>query len=48
MNNKGRGKMAQSSQSKGKEIMYVELSGRAPLKTKKIGASNQEFMFPLK
>ena len=30
MNNKGRGKMAQSFQAKGKETMSVELSGEAP------------------
>jgi len=28
--------------------MSVELSGKAPLKTEKIGASNQQFKFPLK
>jgi len=31
---------AQSSQSKGKETMAVELSGEAPPKQKKINASN--------
>ena len=37
---------AQSSQSKGKEMMVVELSGEAPLKQKKSSASNnQEFKF---
>ena len=48
VNNKGRGEMAQSSPSKGKETISVELSGEAPPKTKKIDASNQEFKFPLK
>jgi len=46
--NKGRGEVAQSSQSKGKEIMSVELSGETPPKTKKSSAGNQEFKFPLK
>ena len=37
---------AQSSQSKGKEIMAVELSGEAPQKQKMSGTSNnQEFKF---
>jgi len=40
--------MTQSSQSKGKEIMSVKLSGETPPKTKKSGASNQEFKFPPK
>jgi len=48
MNNKGRGDMAQSSQAKGKETMSVELSGDVHPKTKKSGANNQEFKFPLK
>ena len=47
VNNKRRSEMAQSSQLKGKEIMSVELSGETPPKTKKSGASNQEFKFPL-
>ena len=45
VNNKGRSEVAQSSQLKGKEIMSVELSGETPPKTKKSGASNQEFKF---
>ena len=45
VNNKGRGEVAQSSQSKGKEIMSVELSGETPSKSKKGGNSNQEFKF---
>jgi len=48
MNNKGRGDMAQSCQAKGKETMFVELSGDVHPKTKKSGANNQEFKFPLK
>jgi len=48
INNKGRGEMAQSSQSKGKEIVSVELSGETLPKTKKSGVSNQEFKFPPK
>jgi len=40
--------MAQSFQAKGKETMFVELSGETPPKTKKGGASNQEFKFSLK
>jgi len=48
VNNKGRGKMALSSQSKGKETMFVELSGETSPKTQKSGASNQEFKFPSK
>jgi len=48
MNNKGRGDMAQSSQAKGKETMFVKLSGDVHLKTKKSGANNQEFKFPPK
>jgi len=40
MNNKGRGEMAQSSQAKGKETMFVELSGETPPKTKKVGTNN--------
>ena len=48
MNNKGRGEMAQSSQAKGKETMFVKLSGDAPLKTKKSGINNHEFKFSLK
>ena len=46
--NKGRGEMAQFSQSKGKEIMSVKLLGEAPPKTKKSGSGNQEFKFPSK
>ena len=45
MNNKGRGKMTQSSQAKGKETMTAELSGDTPPKTKKSGVKNQEFKF---
>ena len=48
MNKKGRGDMAQSSQAKGKETMSVELSGDVHPKTKKSGANNQDFKFPLK
>jgi len=48
MNNKGRDEMPQSSQAKGKETMSVELSRKAPPKTKKSGVNNQEFKFPLK
>ena len=48
MNNKERGEMAQSSQAKGKETMSVELSGKAPSKTKKSDVNNQEFKFPPK
>jgi len=48
MNNKGRDEIALSSQSKGKKIMFVELSGETPPKTKKSGISNQEFKFSLK
>jgi len=40
MNNKGRGEMTQSSQSKGKETMYVELSRETPQKIKKSDVSN--------
>jgi len=40
--------MTQSSQAKGKETMSVELSGKTPPKTKKVGANNQEFKFPPK
>ena len=40
--------MAQSSQSKGKETMSVELLGETPPKIKKSGVSNQEFKFSLK
>jgi len=45
MNNKGHVKMAQSSQSKGKETMSLELSGETLLKTKKSSVNNQEFEF---
>jgi len=45
LNNKGHGEAAQSSQSKGKETMFVELSGEIPSKSKKGGANNQEFKF---
>ena len=48
MNNKGRGDMAQSSQAKGKETMFVELSGDVHLKAKKSGFNNQESKFPPK
>jgi len=48
MNNKGRGKMTQSSQAKGKETMTAELSGDTPPKTKKSAVNNQEFKFPPK
>ena len=48
VNNKGCDEMTQSSQSKGKETMSVELSGEIPLKTKKSGATNKEFKFPPK
>ena len=48
MNNKGRDDMAQSSQAKGKETMFVKLSGDVPPKTKKNGINNQEFKFTLK
>ena len=48
MNNKGRGEMTQSSQTKGKGTMSIELSGDIPLKTKKSSFNNQEFKFPLK
>ena len=48
MNNKERGELAQSSQSKGKETMSVELSRETPSKIKKSGVSNQEFKFPPK
>jgi len=48
MNNKGRNEMTQSFQAKGKETMFVELSGKTPPKIKKVGASNQEFKFPPK
>jgi len=41
VNNKGRGEVAHSSQSKGKEIMSVELSGEAPPKIKKSGTGVQ-------
>ena len=44
-NNIGRDEMAQSSQTKGKETMSVDLSGETPPKTKKFGASNQELKF---
>jgi len=40
VNNKGQDEIAQSSQSKGKEIMSVELLGETPPKTKKSGANN--------
>ena len=36
VNNRERGEIAQSSQSKGKEIMSVELSGETPPKTKRV------------
>ena len=45
VNNKGRGEITQSSQSKGKETISVELSGETPPKTKKSDANNQEFKF---
>ena len=45
VNNKGRGEIAHSSQSKGNKIMSVELSRETPPKSKKGGASNQEFKF---
>ena len=48
VNNKERGDMAQSSQTKGKEIMSVELSGDVHPKTKKSSANNQEFKFSSK
>jgi len=48
VNNKGCSEVAQSSQSKGKVTMSVELSGETPLKTKKSGVRNQEFKFSLK
>jgi len=48
MNNKGRGDMTQSSQAKGKETMFVKLSGDVPPKTKKSGVNNQQFKVPLK
>jgi len=48
MNNKGRDDMAQYFQAKGKEIMSVKLSGDVHPKTRKSGANNQEFKFPLK
>ena len=37
--------MTQSPQAKGKETMSVQLSEETPPKTKKLGASNQEFKF---
>ena len=40
MNNKGHGDMTQSSQTKGKETMFVELSGDVQPKTKKSGVNN--------
>ena len=40
--------MAQSSQAKEKETMFVKLSGDVPPKTKKSGVNNQEFKFPSK
>jgi len=48
VNNKGRGEVAQSSQSKGKEIMSVDFSRETPPKSKKSDASNQEFKFSSK
>jgi len=48
VNNKGRGEVSQSSQSRGKETMSMELSGEAPLKIQKSGTGNQEFKFPPK
>jgi len=45
MNNKGRDEMAQSSQTKGKETISVELSGDTTPKAKKSGVNNQEFKF---
>ena len=48
MNNKGRGDMAQSSKTKGKETMSVELSGDAQSKAKKSSFNNQESRFPPK
>ena len=48
VNKKGCG-TTQSSQSKEKETMGVELSGKAPPKQKRGNASdNQEFKFPSK
>ena len=43
VNDKGRSEMAQSSQSKRKETISVELLGETVPNTKKYGASNQEF-----
>jgi len=40
MNNKGCGDMAQSSQAKGKESMFVELSGDVHSKIKKSDINN--------
>jgi len=49
VNNKGRGEVAtQSSQSKEKEIMSVELSAETLPKIKKSSTGNQEFKFSLK
>jgi len=47
VNTKGRD-ATQSSQSKGKEIMVVELLGAAQLKQKSNVNNNQEFKSPLK
>jgi len=44
LNSKEHSEMAQSSQSKGKEIMSVELSGETPLKIKKSGARSSSFL----
>ena len=41
VNNKRRGEIAQSSQLKMKETIYVELSGETLPKTKKSGVGNQ-------
>ena len=40
--------MAQSSQAKGKETMFVELPGDLHSKAKRSGFNNQEFKFPPK
>ena len=48
MNNKGRGDMAQSFQTKEKETMSVKLSGDVHPKAKKSDVNNQEFKFPPK
>ena len=48
MNNKGRGDTTQSSQTKGKETISVELSGDVQSKAKKSSFNNQESKFPPK